>query len=71
MSTKLVKLDVPEPLHRRIKTIAASKDKKISDYMLDVLEEHVPKYITFSSEGAGDEQSRKQGSKTKAKSNIN
>jgi hypothetical protein len=69
MSTKLVKIDVPESLHRRIKTIAASKNKKICDYMLEVLEDHIPKYIDLSSED--DEQAKKSNSKTKAKSNIN
>jgi hypothetical protein len=48
MGTKLVKLQVPDTLHRRIKTVAASKDKKLTVYMLEVLEQHVPKQITFS-----------------------
>ncbi len=71
MSTKLVKLDVPESLHRRIKTVAASKDRKIPDYVLELLEEHVPKHITFLPEEAIDEQAKKQMGKTKTKSNIN
>ena len=48
MSTKLIRLDVPEALHRRIKTLAAYYEKKIPDYMLEILEEHVPKGISFS-----------------------
>ena len=48
MGTKLVRLDVPDSLHRRIKTLAAHNDMKIPDYMLAVLEEYVPKAITFS-----------------------
>jgi hypothetical protein len=47
MSTKLVKLAVPEPLHRRIKTVAAFQDKKIPVYILEVLDDHVPTQITF------------------------
>jgi hypothetical protein len=47
MGTKLVKLDVPDDLHRRIKTIAAYHDKKIPVYVLEVLEESVPKQIVF------------------------
>jgi hypothetical protein len=48
MGTKLIRLDVPDSLHRRIKTLAAYHDKKIPEYMLEVLEAHVPKGITFS-----------------------
>jgi hypothetical protein len=47
MGTKLVKLDVPDDLHRRIKTIAAYKEKKIPVYVLEVLEECVPKQLVF------------------------
>jgi predicted HicB family RNase H-like nuclease len=47
MGTKLVKLDIPDQLHRRIKTLAASQDKRIQTYVLEVLEEHVPRQITF------------------------
>jgi hypothetical protein len=47
MGTKLVKLDVPDSLHRRIKTLAASEDKKISDYIIDILEGSVPTQIVF------------------------
>jgi hypothetical protein len=47
MGTKLVKLRVPDPLHRRIKTVAASEDKNIPDYMIGVLEDHVPTQITL------------------------
>jgi hypothetical protein len=50
MSTKLIKLDVPDALHRRIKTLAAHHEKKISDYVVEVLEEHVPKIIVFADE---------------------
>ena len=48
MSTKLIRLDVPDALHRRIKTLAAHHDKKIPEYMIEILEEHVPKIIVFS-----------------------
>lgn len=48
MSTKLVKLDVPDRLHTRIKTLAASQDKKIQDYILEVLDQYVPREIKFS-----------------------
>ena len=48
MGTKLVRLDIPDSLHKRIKTLAAHHEKKIPDYMLEVLEEHVPRAIIFS-----------------------
>jgi len=48
MSTKLVKLHLDESLHRRVKTVAASKDKKIEDYISDVLDENVPTEIVFA-----------------------
>jgi hypothetical protein len=47
MGTKLVRLDIPDALHKRIKTLAAHHEKKIPDYILEVLEEHVPKMIIF------------------------
>jgi hypothetical protein len=50
MSTKLVKLEVPDQLHRRIKTLAASRDEKIQTYVLAILEEYVPRHITFPDE---------------------
>jgi len=43
----LLKLRVSESLHRRVKGVAVSKGKKIEDYAISVLEEHVPKTITF------------------------
>ena len=46
-SMGLVKFKIPDPLHRRVKTCAAYHDKKIPDYIVDVLEEHVPREITF------------------------
>lgn len=45
MGTKLVKLHLEESLHRRVKTVATSKDRKIEDYISDVLDEHVPTQI--------------------------
>jgi len=50
MSTKLVKINLAEGLHRRVKTVAASRDIKIEDYIAEILEEHVPKTITFTEE---------------------
>jgi hypothetical protein len=47
MSTKLVKLKIPQPLHMRIKTVAASKNKAMPVYILSVLEEHVPREVRF------------------------
>jgi hypothetical protein len=47
MSTKLVKLRIPQPLHTRIKTVAASKNKALPIYILSVLEEHVPREVRF------------------------
>ena len=47
MGTKLIKLWVSEQLHRRIKTLAASKDKKIPDYAIEILEKHVPRAVNF------------------------
>lgn len=63
MSTKLVRLDVPEALHRRIKTLAAYKDQKIPEYMLEVLDDNVPKGITFSEDEPKEERQRKPQSK--------
>jgi hypothetical protein len=48
MGTKLVKLQIPQLLHTRIKTVAASKNTQISVYILNVLEEHVPRKIDFT-----------------------
>jgi hypothetical protein len=64
MSTKLVKLEVPDQLHTRIKTVAAYKSKKIPVYVLDVLEEHVPKQIIFGGsevEAPKDKQKKSSG----------
>ena len=43
----LVKLQIPQPLHTRIKTVAASKSKGIKVYILEVLEECVPRKVEF------------------------
>jgi len=58
MSTKLVRLDVPDSLHKRIKTLAAFNDKKIPDYILEILEENVPKTIVFSGSASREKNSR-------------
>jgi len=47
MGAKLVRVNIPDPLHRRVKTCAAYYDKTIPDYIVGVLEEHVPREITF------------------------
>jgi len=65
MGTKLIRLDVPDALHRRIKTLAAYRDKKIPDYMLEVLEEHVPKGITFSEGESQDDKQKKSQNKVR------
>jgi len=49
----LVKLQIPQPLHTRIKTVAASETKSIKVYILEVLEEHVPRKIEFPSDTKG------------------
>jgi hypothetical protein len=46
----LVKLQLPQPLHTRVKAVAASKEKGIKLYILEVLEEHVPRKIEFSTD---------------------
>jgi hypothetical protein len=43
----LVKLQIPQPLHTRIKTVAASKNKGIKVYILEVLQESVPRKVEF------------------------
>lgn len=43
----LVKFTMPEPLHKRVKTCAAYHDKTIRDYIIDVLEDSVPREIKF------------------------
>jgi hypothetical protein len=52
MGTKLVKVNLADPLHRRVKTVAAFHDKKIEDYIAEVLDEHVPRQINFSDESS-------------------
>lgn len=47
MGTKLIKLRVPQALHTRITTVAASKDQKIVRFLNDFLEEHIPREIRF------------------------
>jgi hypothetical protein len=64
MGTKLVKLEVPDSLHRRIKTVAASKDSSIPDYMLEVLEENVPIGIDFSPTGEPTYKKKPRGEKS-------
>jgi hypothetical protein len=64
MGTKLVKLDVPDSLHRRIKTVAASKDSSVPDYVLEVLEENVPIGIDFSPTGETTYKKKPKGEKS-------
>jgi len=59
MSTKLVRLNLADSLHRRVKTVAAFHDKKIEDYIAEILEEHVPREITFPSDESPREQKPK------------
>jgi hypothetical protein len=63
MGTKLVKLEVPDSLHRRIKTVAASKDASIPDYMLEVLEDEVPTGIDFLPSGETTYKKKPKGEK--------
>jgi hypothetical protein len=48
-----VKVKMSEPLHKRVKTCAAYHDKKIPDYIVEVLEEFVPREIKFDEDSAG------------------
>jgi hypothetical protein len=49
----MVRIEMSEPLHKRVKTCAAFKDKKISEYIIGVLEEAVPREIKFDEESKG------------------
>ena len=47
MGTRLIKLWVSEQLHRRINALAASEDKKVPDYAIEILDKHVPRTVSF------------------------
>ena len=61
MGTKLVRVNLADPLHRRVKTVAAFHDKKIEDYIAEVLDEHVPRQILFPSDESSPQQKPKSG----------
>jgi hypothetical protein len=46
----MVRVTMSEKLHTRVKTFAAYHDKKIKDYIVDVLEKSVPREIKFEDE---------------------
>jgi len=59
-----VKLTLPALLHRRVKTCAAYHDKKIPDYIIDVLEKHVPRRINFDDDPAAKKKPESEKSAT-------
>jgi hypothetical protein len=64
--TTLIKIFPSAFLHRRLKTVAASLDKRIPDYVLEVLEQHVPKQINLEATvGSEKPEGQKEGKKGK------
>jgi plasmid stability protein len=61
MGTKLVRVNLADALHRRVKTVAAFYDKKIEDYIAEILDEHVPREITFPIDESLPQQKPKSG----------
>jgi hypothetical protein len=46
----MVRIRMSEPLHRRVKTCAVYQDKKLPEYIVEVLEECVPREIKFDAD---------------------
>jgi hypothetical protein len=51
MSPKLVKVYLPESVHRWIKSLANWHEQEIGPYVADLVRTHMPKEVKFSERG--------------------